>query len=163
MQTDRRDEACRQGWMVRLWRLWRQRRGNAALEMALIGPLLVVLMIGAADYGAAVYQKMQVQHAAQAGAEYALRNGFVSTSIVSAVTAATNLAGVSATPAPAQSCGCASGTTITAATCGASCPAGGTAGVYVTVSAQGTYTTILPYPGIPSSFTFNAASTVRIQ
>ena len=46
--------------------------GNAAIEMAVIAPVLVLLLVGIADFGMAVYRKMQVQHAAQAGAEYAM-------------------------------------------------------------------------------------------
>jgi len=148
----------------RLAALWRHRRGNAAIELSLLATPLVLMLVGMADYGAAVYRQMQVQHAAQAGAEYALKYGFSSTAIATAVTSATALAGVTATPAPAQSCGCASGTTITAATCGSTCPATSlAAGTYVTVSAQGSYTTIVPYPGIPNTFALSSSSTVRIK
>lgn len=143
--------------------LRRQAGGNAALEMALIAPVLVLLLVGIADFGMAVYRKMQVQHAAQAGAEYAMVHGFSSAAITTTVTAATALTGIAALPAPAQSCGCATGTTVAAATCGTNCATGTAAGVYVTVSARGSYTTIVPYPGIPSSFTFTSASVVRIQ
>lgn len=146
-----------------LCRLRRHRGGNAAIELSMIAPLLVTMMVGIADYGMAIYRDMQVQHAAQAGAEYAIKNGFNASSITTAVTSATAMSGIAASPAPAQSCGCASGTTITTATCGSACTGGANAGVYVTVSAQGTYTTIVPYPGIANSFTLNAASTVRIQ
>jgi hypothetical protein len=111
----------------------------------------------------AAYRRMQVQHAAQAGAEYAMMHGFSSTAITSAVAGATALPGIAALPAPAQSCGCVSGTAVVTATCGSTCPTGTAAGTYVTVSAQAGYTTIVPYPGFPSSFTFSAASMVRIQ
>jgi len=148
----------------RLAALWRQRRGNAAIELSILSPPLILLLVGAADYGAATYRQMQVQHAAQAGAEYAMKYGFASTAIATAVTSATALTGVTATPAPAQSCGCASGATITTATCGSTCAATGlAAGTYVTVSAQGSYTTIVPYPGIPSTFALSGSSTVRIK
>ncbi len=150
---------------VRQWlaRLLRHEHGNAAIEFSILAAPLVLMVIGAADYGAAIYNKMQVQHAAQAGAEYAMKYGFSTTAIGTAVTSATSMSGVTASPAPVQSCGCASGTTITTATCGSICPTGLAAGSYVTVSAQGTYTTILPYPGIPSSIALAASSTVRIQ
>ncbi len=134
-----------------------------AIEMAVIAPVLALLMVGIADYGGGIYSKMQVQHAVQAGADFAMRNGFSAEAISAAVTSATPLPGLAATPAPAQSCGCPNGTTIVAATCGAPCGAGGNAGVYVTVSATATHTTLLPYPGIPESFAFSAVSTVRIQ
>lgn len=145
---------------------WRRflgdRRGNAAIEFALLATPLTVLLVGTADYGLGIYRQMEVQNAAQAGAEYALKHGFSTVNISTAVTLATPLA-VSATPTPAETCGCPSGTTISAATCASTCANGQTAGYYVTVDAQATYTTILPYPGIPNSYTLTASSTVRIQ
>jgi len=144
-------------------RVRRERRANAAIEMALIAPALVVLLIGLADYGTAIHRRMQVQNAAQAGADFAMRNGFNSVAIVSAVTNASSFVGLSATPAPAEICGCASASIVTAATCGSTCAGGQAAGTYVTVSATGTHTTILPYPGIPNSFTFVASSTARTR
>jgi Flp pilus assembly protein TadG len=135
--------------------------GNAAIELAVLAPPLILLAVGTVDYGLAIYNQIEVQNAAQAGAEYALKYGYTITGISGAVTAATPLA-VSATPAPAQSCGCPSGTSITPATCGTNCPSGFAAGSYVTVNAQATYTTLVPYPGIASSYTLTASSTVRM-
>jgi len=145
------------------WRsLLRHGGGNAAIELALLATPLMLLAIGTADYGLGVYQQMEVQNAAQAGAEYARKHGFSATGISSAITAATPLT-VTATPAPAQSCGCPSGTAITPATCGTTCASGLAAGTYVTVGAQAIYTTLVPYPGIANSYTLAASSTVRIQ
>lgn len=143
--------------------LARHSGANAAIEMALLAPALVLMLVGAADYGTAIYRRMQVQHAAQAGADFAMRNGFNSAAIVSAVTNATTFTGLAATPAPIQSCGCATPGAVTAAICGTTCAGGRPAGTYVTVSASGTYTTVLPYPGMPTSFTFAAASMARTQ
>jgi Flp pilus assembly protein TadG len=149
--------------LKRLTALWHDVAGNPAIEMALLAAPLILLMVGVADYGTATFRKMQVQHAAQAGAEYALKSGFNATAIGNAVTNATSYSGVSATPAPAQSCGCASGTTITSATCGSTCAGGAVAGNYVTVSTQATYTTLIPYPHIANSFALTSSATVRIQ
>ena len=143
-------------------RLIRARSGNAAIELAFLAPMLMLLAVGTADYGLGIYRQMEVQNAAQAGAEYARKHGFSTTGIAAAVTAATPYS-VSASPTPVQSCGCPSGTTISSATCGTTCAGGQTAGVYVTVDAQATYNTIIPYPGIANSYTLTAASTVRIQ
>jgi Flp pilus assembly protein TadG len=148
---------------VKWWRsLWRQRRGSAAIELALLAPPLFLMAIGTADYGFCLYQQMEVQNAAQAGAEYARKHGFSASGISGAIAGATPLS-VTASPAPAQSCGCPSGTSITSATCGTTCASGAAAGTYVTANAQATYTTIVPYPGIADSFTLTASSTVRIQ
>jgi Flp pilus assembly protein TadG len=147
----------------RLYRKLRDQIGaNAAIEMALLAPLLMFMIVGMADYAAATYRRMQVQHAAQAGADFAMRNTF---DIVQIGNAVANAAGgdITATPAPAETCGCASGSTVTVAICGTACASGFTAGTYINVSAQGSYTTIVPYPGIPSSFTFTATAMSRTR
>ena len=147
----------------RLKRLAISRRANAAIEMALLAPILVLMLVGSADYGTAIYRRMQVQHAAQAGADFAMRNGFNAVAITAAVTGATSFAGLTAVPAPTETCGCATAVGVTPALCGATCAGGATAGTYVAVSAQGTYATILPYPGMPESFTFSATSMARTR
>jgi Flp pilus assembly protein TadG len=135
--------------------------GTAAVEFAFFVPALVLMIVGTIDLGMGIYRKMQVQDAAQAGAQYAIAHGLTS-AIANAVTSATNF-GVSASPAPAQFCGCPSNTGVAVASCNSICDSGGTAGTYVTVSSQGIYSTLLPYPVIPSTFIFTAQSTVRIQ
>lgn len=145
------------------WRALRDRAGNAALEAALVAPVLALLAVGIADYGLAIHRKMQIQHAAQAGADYAMKYGFDSSAITGAVTAATAVAGIAAVPAPAEACGCVAGNTLAAASCGSLCPDGTAAGTYVTVSAQGAYATLIPYPGIPAEFTFNASAVTRTR
>jgi Flp pilus assembly protein TadG len=147
----------------RLAFLVRAERGNAAIEFALATPILLGLLVPVADLGIAFTQQIQVQQAAQAGAQYALLHGWNSSSISSAVTAATNLPGVSAAPAPTQSCGCPTGTTIAAAACASACANGETAGTYVFVNAQSAYNPVLPYSVLGSGVTLTAQATVRIQ
>ena len=77
---------------------------------------------------------------------------------------ATSLA-VEATPTPSQFYGCpdvSSG--ISSVSEGTTCPAtSATAGSYVTVSAQTSYSTIFTYPGISNPLTLSSTATVRIQ
>jgi Flp pilus assembly protein TadG len=141
----------------------RHKSGNAAIEFALIAPVLASVLVAMTDLGIALYESMEVNNAAQAGAQYAITKGWNSTAIQNAVTSASSLSGISASPAPAQSCGCASGTSVTAATCGATCAGGATAGTYVTVSAQAQYATLFSYPGLANPMTLSAQSTVRIE
>ena len=138
-------------------------RGNAAVEFALVAPMLAAALVAMIDLGIGFYEKMEVENAAQAGAEYAIARGWNATSVANAVTASGTLAAISATPAPTQSCGCASGTTVAAASCGSTCPSGAAVGTYVTVNAQAQYKTILSYPGLASPMTLSAQSIVRIQ
>jgi Flp pilus assembly protein TadG len=138
------------------------REGNAAVEFSIAAPVFVIIFVPMIDIGMAVYQQMQVQDAAQAGAQYAMAHGWNSSAIQNAVTGATALA-VSASPAPSKSCGCPNGSSVSAATCGSTCSDGQTAGTYVTVGAQVTYTPLLPYPTMGSSLTLAAQTTARIQ
>jgi Flp pilus assembly protein TadG len=136
--------------------------GAAAVEFGIVVPLLTLMVIAISDIGLGVYRKMQVEDAAQAGAEWVIRNGFDSTGISNAVSKATN-ASIIASPAPTQFCGCATGSSVSAVACGTPCPDGTLAGTYATVSAQLTYNTTLDYSVVPSTYTFGAKSTVRLQ
>jgi len=113
--------------------------------------------------GLGFYSYMEVQNSAQAGAQYAAVHGFNSTAISNAVTNATSVTGITASPAPQQFCGCVSGATVVAATCGTTCPDTMTAGTYVSASAVRDYSTLLSYPGFASTYHQTATSTVRIQ
>ncbi len=150
----------------RIWRAVRrlaaETEGAALVELTIVAPMLLIMVVGTMDLGLGIYCKMQVEHAAQAGAQYAVVNGFSSANISTAVTGATTLAGVAASPAPSEFCGCPSTTQVTTASCTASAD-GTLAGLFVTVSATATYTTVVPYPGFSNSFNLVAQSTVRIQ
>jgi len=137
--------------------------GVASVELAVIAPLIIVAIIGTADLGFGIHRKMQVQAAAQAGAEYAIVKGFSASGISNAVVSATPVAGLRADPAPQQFCGCPSDTGIAALACNATCPDQSKPGAYVTVSAQSSYATILPYPTFPATFELSATSTARLQ
>jgi len=157
-------------------------KGTAAIEFGLVGAFLSLLMIGSVGFGMGYWEHMQVGNAARAGAEYAIANGsswttsaIPTSAIQNAVTSATSLSGVTATvPAPICGCPTASGgiTTMsgTPPACSASCASGGTAGSYVTITAQASTSTIcifcgvidivgLVYPGLPTTLT--ASMTVR--
>jgi len=137
--------------------------GIAAIEFAVLGAVLCLIVVAVGDLGLGFYSDMQVQNSAQAGAQYAAVHGFNSTAISNAVTNATAVSGIAASPAPSQFCGCVTGTTMATATCGSVCANGMTAGTYVSVSAARTYSTLISYPGFPASYNQAATSTVRIQ
>jgi len=139
-------------------------KGTAGIEFGLIATFLFLLLLGLVDFGMGYWEQVQVGNAARAGAQYAIFNGWNSSGITTAVTSATSLASISATPAPSQSCGCPSATTgITSATCGTNCTGGGLAGTYVTVHAQASYSSIFSYPGLANPLTLSASMTVRMQ
>jgi Flp pilus assembly protein TadG len=148
---------------LRCWavRLGGDRRGAAAVEFALIAPVLLLIMAGLVDGSRFIVQTMQVNAAAQAGADFAQRNGWNPTGIQTAVTGATPLT-ITASPAPAQATGCVVSGAIVAPTGGA-CPAGGgPPGDFVTVSAQKPFTSLLNWPGLTAKPTISAQAVVRI-
>jgi Flp pilus assembly protein TadG len=159
--------------------------GAALVEASIVVPLLILVFLTIADFGLAFYGQIEVQHAAQAGAQYVIARGFNSANISLAVTNADNLPNnltftrISAAPAPSQFCGCPSNTGVAqhaAGQCagnlvGQICGGSGTYGTYVTVSAQTTYApigivrigSVFTSNAFSTNLTLTASSTVRIQ
>jgi Flp pilus assembly protein TadG len=69
----------------------RRKSGNAAIEFALIAPILAAMLVAMTDLGVAIYEKMQIRAAADAGVQYAVAKGWNSTAIQNAVTSATSM------------------------------------------------------------------------
>jgi len=137
--------------------------GVASIELAIIAPVVVLAFICTVDLGLGINRSMQVETAAQAGAEYVLTHGFSVNGITTAVASATSFASIQATPTPTQFCGCASSGGVINSQCGVPCANGTNPGAYVIVSTQASYDTLLPYPTFPNTFVFSARSTVRIH
>ena len=156
------------------------RRAVAMIEFAVVMPILVLLLLPLVDLGLGFYVKTQLMTAAEAGAQWAFVNGWngtsttTQTSILSAVSNATGLGAVSASPAPVLACGCADGTNITYSSPGSAfspsacsgltaCASGQKPGAYVTVSTQVSYKPVFTYLIFSGTATLSASSTVRIQ
>ncbi|WP_439400367.1 TadE/TadG family type IV pilus assembly protein (plasmid) [Bradyrhizobium sp. PMVTL-01] len=137
--------------------------GAAAIEFGVMIPLLSLMVVSVTDIGLAVYRKMQVENAAQAGAQYAIARGFDTSGISSAVTSATNSAAITASPAPLLFCGCPTRGGVSSVSCGTVCAGGAQAGTYTTVSAQATYSTLINYQIVAATYTYSAQSTARLQ
>src|SRR5579863_9060568 len=86
--------------------LWRANDGVGAIEFAFVAGILAVMLLGVLDFGIGFWEKMQVNNAVQAGAEYATKSGYDSANIETAITNATGLGAIQASPAPSQGCGC---------------------------------------------------------
>ena len=138
--------------------------GVSAIEFAFVAGILSMLLLGVCDFGLGFWEQMQVTNAARAGAEFAIKNGYDSTNVQTAVTNATNLSGVQANPPPSTSCGCPDATIgVSNATCGVGCPDGSTACTYLTVNARVSYSTLFAWPGISSPMLLSSSATVRLN
>lgn len=151
---------------LRVSALWRAPDGVSTIEFAFVSGILCVLTLGMLDFGYGFWQFMQVQSAAQAGAQFAMLNpGASNANIGSAVTGATTLSGIAlASGYPQTSCGCPNGSTSTptgmtfGVTCGSACGVGGTAQQYLLVRAQKSYNMIVTWPGLTNPMTLAATS-----
>lgn len=145
-------------------RQWRKTQGGvAAIEFAILSPLLVLLLIGLVEIGFASYEAMQAQSAAEAGALYAAKHGWDLTGIEGAVVNATGASGITADPAPQTFCGCPQTGGIIATSCNSTCPGGSPPGQYVEIHASLAHQTILPYPGLPTPLVLKGKSTLRLN
>jgi Flp pilus assembly protein TadG len=156
--------------------LVRDRRGMSAVEFGLAAPIFLAALSPVIDIGMAFSHQIRVNQAVEAGAQYAAMNpyngGTWSTNVQSAVTNATTMS-VSPTVG-SQTCGCPNSTNTaiishdTVTTCGTqnggtACTDGSAPGYYVTISAQSTYTTVMPYSILGTSTTLSSQAVVRIQ
>lgn len=139
------------------------KRGVAAAEFGILIPVLSLMVVSVTDIGLALYRKMQVENAAQAGAQYAIARGFDASGISNAVRSATSATDITASPPPVQFCGCPTSAGVSTVTCGMVCTGGAQAGTYTTVSARATYYTIIDYQIVAATYTYSAQSTARLQ
>ena len=137
--------------------------GSAAIEFGIAIPMFVILTVGVVEVGFTAYQAMQVQDASEAGALYAATNSGDPAGIAAAVVNATNTAAITATPPPAQFCGCAGVAGIATVACSTSCADGNPAGQYVRINATLTRKSLIPNSGLPLPATFTAQSIIRLN
>lgn len=139
----------------------RDRRGNAAVEIALAMPMLLALLIGVLEFGVLGLRHMALTGAVRAGVDYAFQYDDAGGTQRAVRNAAGNDAiGVTT----ARFCECA-GATVG---CGGLCANGATQQIFIRVSAQETYVPIfLTYEMIASllgpSTTLTATATFRFQ
>ena len=150
--------------------LARDRRGVSAVEFGLAAPVFLAALSPLIDLGLAFSQQIRVNQAVEAGAQYAAVNQYNSgtwaTNVSNAVTNATTL---SVSPnVGSETCGCPNSTNTAISNMGSppctqACTDGTTAGYYVTISAQATYTSVMPYSILSTSATLSSQAIVRIQ
>jgi len=147
----------------------REKQGVAAIEFAVIVPMLLIMSVGLADLGMGLYDDMQTQNAAQAGADYALIHltAWNKDAIKTAIKNASSLSGISASPDPYSFCGCPGTGGVTQVNCTTGTCTGVSIGCYIRTSATYTYNTILPYPRIlpflQTQYVLTSNSTVRVN
>ena len=144
-------------------------RGSVAIELALLAPIMAAILLGSIDIGSYIYEKMQLQSAARAGAQYAVQRGgnySDTASITAAALASSTDLDTGATVTTVSFCACADGseTVVDASTgCGGTCTGGESPALSVRVTVKNTFTPIFPYPGIPNPIVLTGVSSLRVQ
>jgi Flp pilus assembly protein TadG len=139
---------------------WRREAGSALIEFGLAFPVLMLVLVGTADFGRIFYTYITVANAAHTGAEYGAASAPKTNDTAginqAALNDATDLTGVTITSTPF--CQCSNGSPVNCAT--SSCSP---LRYYVSVTAAKTFHTLIPYPGIPSSSNVTAVAVIRAQ
>ena len=155
-------------------RLGRCRRGNAAVEMALLAPIFTLFLMGAVDVGLLFVESIRLTGAARSGLHraYVLLAGVgqmdatfkanVVAAAVAAVREAAGEDGQSLDVAATIECRCPVQPTVPR-DCNSSCPGGGTPPMWVDVTVAGQKSLLLGLPGLPDPFTVSESAELRVR
>jgi Flp pilus assembly protein TadG len=126
--------------------------GQALVETALIFPILVSLLIGAAEFARLAYAAIEVANAAKAGVQYGAQSGAMASDTNGIATAASsdaaNLTGLTTTSS--YTCMCSDGT---ASTCTNTDCANSHIEQTLTVNTQASINPLIHLPGLPTTYT----------
>ena len=134
--------------------------GSSVVELALLMPVLVLVLVGAVDYGQAYYVGIEVASAAEAGTTYGVANPSDTAGMQSAALLDAN--DVPTMTATATSgCECSDGTSVVAG-CSPVPSCVYNRLNYVDVSTTVSYRPMLVYPLLPATLTLKGHSRMRI-
>jgi Flp pilus assembly protein TadG len=140
-------------------------QGSSLLEIALLMPVFLVMLIGAAEMGRVAYYAIEVSSAARAGAVYAAQSHATAANTaniaLAASTDAANVGGVTTTVS--TSCTCSNGTAITCSNAGTTCTSPARIVQFVQVSTTATINPIFNYPGLPASYALSGQAAMRVE
>jgi Flp pilus assembly protein TadG len=133
------------------------------VEFAIAVPMLLILVMGLIDVGRYMYYSIVATHAARAAVQYGAQNVVTAANTTAMTTAANNdasgLSNLLVTP------GYACMKSLEPVQCAAmdsqAIPAGTV--YYVTATVTGTFSPMLPYPGIPQNVPVTGSAQMRVE
>lgn len=147
----------------RLKGLGRCRLGHISVEVALLSPVLLILLVGAIDFGRAFNEKLRLANGARAGAQFAIENlgtSEVLTGIAEAVVRDAQVPAEQLTIAASKTCTCSSGA---AAACGGTCGDGLPPRMHVEVTVQRDLDLFFDYLVVPRTLALSETATMRTR
>jgi Flp pilus assembly protein TadG len=134
--------------------------GSSAIELAVILPFLVLMLVAAVDFGRGYYASIEVSSAAEAGALYGTLNLTDTAGMQAAATLdAHDVSGLTAVAT--YGCECSDGTHAVASCTSPPTTCTSNALDYVQVVTKATYTPILRFPGISTSYPLKSVARMR--
>jgi Flp pilus assembly protein TadG len=138
-------------------------KGQAIIELALTMPFLIVLLVGAVEFGWLTYASVEVSNAARAGVAYGSQSATTAgdTTGIKAAAAkdAHDLASGLLVTTVASSCICSNGT---ASTCLPTDCSTSSIETILTVNTQATLTPLIRLPGFPTPFTLHGRAIQKV-
>lgn len=136
--------------------------GQSLVELAMAIPVLLLLLLAAADVGRVFYLSIAVNNAARAGAQYGSQSVITAADsngmVQAANTDGSNVANLTVT---ATQCTCESSSSVSS--CPASYCTNDAQATFVQIQTQAPFHTILNYPGIPSSVTLSGNAIMQVE
>ena len=136
-------------------------RGQAAVELALVAPVLVVLLMLVGEFLRIYYFTIALNNAARAGVQYGVNSPANAADLQGMQQAALNdgadIDGLHAIAS--EYCQCSDGSSVSCATADACADER----VYVEVETSGTFYTLADWPGIPHSIALSGRAIMREQ
>jgi Flp pilus assembly protein TadG len=153
--------------MARLSRPVNSETGSALVELAVSLPLLVLILVGTADFARVFYTAIELTNAARAGAQYGAYNPANSGDIPGMVAMSLAINSTFAATA-ARTCLCADDSgglfgTISCTVPASSCGGGRHRVMTVTVTASKTFSTLSGYLGLGGAVPLVRAATLRVS
>lgn len=151
----------RRGPLSRAWRGLHSEQAGSLIELALVVPVFVVLLVGAAEFGRVEYAGIEVSNAALAGVQYGGQSAIAAADLSGIQAAATADAGniTLGTTTASVSCICSDGS---ASTClETDCPTSNIEQT-LTVQTQTVFDPLIHLPGIPTTFTLHGQATQKV-
>ena len=153
-----------------------RQQGSVLAEFAIVVPIILLMIVGAIDFGRVWTIASASANAAQAGAQYGSQSVTLSADLDGMLEAATNDLSNSAmirggvgdedgttlsdfTVTPERFCEC-SGAAIA---CTSNCAGGVKPSVFVRVTVESTFNTIFDYPGIPTGIPVERVAVMRAR
>jgi Flp pilus assembly protein TadG len=138
-------------------------KGSSFIEVAILLPVMLLMCCGTMDFARVMYAGIEVANAARAGVQFGAltpgNSGNTNGMVQAALSDAADLgSGVTATAR--NFCECVGGTSevdCSTSTCGTT-PSG-----YVSVTANYTFNTLIPWPALPQTVSLTRTARMRVQ